>query len=666
MAKSGFDKVRDMRGDNNIDVGDGGSRITTGRGDDTINAGDGYDKIKAGGGDNQISVGDGGSSISTRGGDDTITAGDGFDRINAGNGNNDINVGDGGSFIRAGRGDDVIVSGDGYDFIFAGGGNNNIDAGDGGSFIKSGSGDDTITTGDGYDKIFAGNGDNEISTGDGGSFVLTGSGDDTIETGDGWDFVLAGNGNNQVDIGDGGGMVLTGSGDDNITIGDQGFAFVHTGSGDDRITVQIDEYLCFAKLLGGHGVDTLVLDISLDTYKNDYFQAEMAYFLEHRAPDGRPFYFRSLNIYVHSFEQVEVVVDGVSLDPIDLDVVASDDAVSLSEDDGAFLFGSVVDNDDVPNGLAQVTLVQGPAAGVLDLAPDGTYSFDPNDEFESLAEGEIAVVTFTYEVSDLDGDTSQATATISIIGDNDAPFLASGTLDAEEDGATVDIDLSALGSDVDSDDDGSTLTYSVTGQPTEGSASISGTTLTFDPGSDFQDLALGETRDVTIQVTAEDAHGATAVNTVTVTVTGANDAPSLAAALESADEDGATVDVDLAALGADVDNDDDGATLTYSVTGQPSEGSASISGTTLTFDPGADFQDLALGETRDVTIQVTAEDAHGATAVNTVTVTVTGANDAPTLAAALTSADEDGATVDVDLAAMGADVDSEEEGSTLT
>ncbi|MFZ3585522.1 Ig-like domain-containing protein, partial [Loktanella sp. DJP18] len=109
---------------------------------------------------------------------------------------------------------------------------------------------------------------------------------------------------------------------------------------------------------------------------------------------------------------------------------------------------------------------------------------------------------------------------------NDAPTLAAGVAAASEDGPTVDVDLAALGDDIDSDDDGTTLGYAITGAPTEGSASITGTTLTFNPGTAFQDLALGATRDVVVQVTATDAHGATAVSDITVTVTGTNEAPT--------------------------------------------------------------------------------------------------------------------------------------------
>ena len=46
------------------------------------------------------------------------------------------------------------------------------------------------------------------------------------------------------------------------------------------------------------------------------------------------------------------------------------------------------------------------------------------------------------------------------------------------------------------------------------------------PGTDFDDLAVGATRDVTFTYTATDNNGAvSAEETVTITVTGTNDAP---------------------------------------------------------------------------------------------------------------------------------------------
>ena len=87
--------------------------------------------------------------------------------------------------------------------------------------------------------------------------------------------------------------------------------------------------------------------------------------------------------------------------------------------------------------------------------------------------------------------------------------------------------------------------------------------------------------------------------------------------------------LDLSVLGSDVNSDDTGASLTYSLVGAASEGSASISGAILTFDPGAAFQDLAAGETREFVLGVQAVDSHGAATNGQVTVTVQGTNDAP-------------------------------------
>ena len=77
------------------------------------------------------------------------------------------------------------------------------------------------------------------------------------------------------------------------------------------------------------------------------------------------------------------------------------------------------------------------------------------------------------------------------------------------------------------------------------------------------------------------------IQAIKVTVADGNEAPTLAAAAVESVDDGPTVDIDLSLLGDDIDSDDDGATLTYMIAGAPSEGTATISGTTLTFVPGA-------------------------------------------------------------------------------
>jgi len=276
------------------------------------------------------------------------------------------------------------------------------------------------------------------------------------------------------------------------------------------------------------------------------------------------------------------------------------------------------------------TEVPGPF-GTLFISPDGTYSFVPAGEaYQQLASGEAASATFEYTISDSFA-TASAVLTINLSGQNDAPVVSAVDGDATEDGTAIAVTLG--GDDVDSDDNPGSLVYSIVNGPPsgQGSATIEDNKLVFDPGSDFQDLAEGETRKVEITYKATDSHNAASTtSTVTVTVTGANDAPTVSAVVGDADEDGAAIQVTLA--GDDVDSDDNTGTLIYAiVSGPPSgQGSATIEDNKLVFDPGSDFQDLAEGETRKVEITYRATDKHGATStIGTVTITVTGTNDVP-------------------------------------
>ena len=359
---------------------------------------------------------------------------------------------------------------------------------------------------------------------------------------------------------------------------------------------------------------------------------------------------------------VTVTVTGVNDGPTanDATLDATEDGTPVTTD----VLTDDVDSDDDPTTLSYA-VTSGPAEGSVIDNGNGTFTFDPGADFQNLALDEEREVSFAYTATDSHGATSdEATVTVTVTGVNDGPTALGATLDATEDGAPVT--TSVLTDDVDSDDDPTTLSYAVTSGPAEGSVIDNGNgTFTFDPGADFQDLALGETRDVSFTYTATDSHGAVSNEaTATVTVTGVNDNPTAAAITASATEDGATVSGGFA--GDDVDSDDDQSSLTYTITSGVAEGSVIDNGNgTFTFDPGADFQDLALGETRDVSFTYTATDSHGAVSNEaTATVTVTGVNDDPTAAAITASATEDGATVSGGFA--GDDVDSDDDQSSLT
>ena len=117
------------------------------------------------------------------------------------------------------------------------------------------------------------------------------------------------------------------------------------------------------------------------------------------------------------------------------------------------------DTDADGDGLT-ASLVTGPSnASVFTLNPDGSFTYTPVGNFTGTD-------TFTYQVSDGNGGTDTATATILVTAVNDAPVITNvggDTLAYTEGNGAVVIDqgTSALVTDIDSANfDGGTLTVS--------------------------------------------------------------------------------------------------------------------------------------------------------------------------------------------------------------
>ena len=68
-----------------------------------------------------------------------------------------------------------------------------------------------------------------------------------------------------------------------------------------------------------------------------------------------------------------------------------------------------------------ITLSSG---ALVTLNADGTFTYDPNGQFESLGVGQTATDSFTYNVSD-GSFTNTATVNLTINGVNDAPKVIS-------------------------------------------------------------------------------------------------------------------------------------------------------------------------------------------------------------------------------------------------
>ncbi|MFT5854889.1 MAG: VCBS repeat-containing protein [Verrucomicrobiales bacterium] len=151
------------------------------------------------------------------------------------------------------------------------------------------------------------------------------------------------------------------------------------------------------------------------------------------------------------------------------------------------------------------------------MVGDGSFTYDPNGNFESLNVGDSAMTTFTYDVVDPFGNTVTETVTMTITGVNDPPTLTTPIPDQEifTSSPTLDLPLFPHFEDVDNDDDEQIYTVSMN---TNGAliqpqvvASADGI-LTLDTP-----CTLIGTADIT--VTLEDTGGLTISDTFTVTVT---------------------------------------------------------------------------------------------------------------------------------------------------
>lgn len=333
---------------------------------------------------------------------------------------------------------------------------------------------------------------------------------------------------------------------------------------------------------------------------------------------------------------------------------ALDDA--FSTDEATAINGNVIGNDLDPdldqltvaavNGVAgdvgnQVVLASG---ALLTLNADGTFAYDPNGGFETLGVGQSATDSFTYTMTDPDGLTDTATATVTIAGLNDAPDAIDDAFSIPQNGLfTGDL----LANDIDADGDTLTLvafgnndlTGGLTGFVNADGSSFSFNTngsFTFDPNGAFDDLGQGQTRDVSFTYTIDDGNGGTDTANATITVNGQNEPPVAA-------DDAVTTTEDAAVTGNVLANDDDpeGDALTVAavngVAGNVATQIVLNSGALLTINANGDFsldpngalEALGTGDSQVETVTYTADDGFGGQDDATLTITITGVNDAP-------------------------------------
>ncbi|QJP11208.1 retention module-containing protein [Pseudomonas multiresinivorans] len=309
-------------------------------------------------------------------------------------------------------------------------------------------------------------------------------------------------------------------------------------------------------------------------------------------------------------------------------------ADTATTEENTVLNGQVPAASDVDGTIAsyQLTTDVGSHNGSLTFNPDGSYSFNPGKDFDSLADGQSRDVTFTYQAKDNNGALSDPqTITITVTGSNDAP-VASATSGAVKEDAQISGQLAATDAD-----DGAKLTYTLDKTAPAGFSVDADGKWSFDASvSEYQHLKAGATQTIQVPFTVTDEHGATSSSSLTFTITGTNDAPVAQAASAAGTEDklsfGKLVATDV----------DDGAKLSFSLNDKAPAGFTLLKDGTWAFNGlNPAYQSLAAGETKVLSIDYTVTDEHGATSTNTLTLTVTGTNDTPIALPSLTFVRED-------------------------
>lgn len=272
---------------------------------------------------------------------------------------------------------------------------------------------------------------------------------------------------------------------------------------------------------------------------------------------------------------------------------------------------------------------------------DGTFTFDVSNSFQDLDSGEVREVRFTYQITDLSGNSSVADAVITVAGVNDAPIARDSLFSFSED-EVASVDGSFNVSDVDDEP----LTISLMSQlnaETEGTVTDNGDgTFSFTPATDpnaYNYLAADEqlVLEVSYEVTDGDE---TSTANLQFVINGVDDAVVAEEVVEETTDDGEDIIIDL---GGAV-NDPDGE-VTISVPNPPNpetEGELVDNGDgTYTFEPSPELDELDDGESQEITFEYEVVDEEGNTVTETVTIIVTGTNDAPVASNVIINTTED-------------------------
>ena len=503
---------------------------------------------------------------------DVISGGGGDDVIEGGNGSDTLSGGSGDDTLNGGSGNDKLSGGSGNDTLNGGSGNDKLSGGSGNDTLSGGSGNDELEGGSGNDMLFGGSGNDELEGGSGDDMLFGGSGNDELEGGSGDDTLYGGSGKDELEGGSGNDILIGGTGADWLAGGSGKDVFAYLSESDSN-TCAWDRIIDFAQ--GGDKIDLSAL----------LGQTNLAWGNQSAMANGAWYQNSGSSIFVYA----DVTGNGQADLKIELKYTCGlnltvNDFIGVSEGNNS----PVIMAEDLSGAVTELVTPVG------NLTDSGTIAFTDVD------------LTDIHSVSAV------------------APSLgALGSLTAS---VSTDTTGSGLGGVV-------TWNYSVA-------------------AADAEFLAKDQHQIQTFTFDVLDGQGGSVSRTVSVDITGTNDAPVITSGVQSgsateiadlASDENATLHTATGAVSfTDADTLD-----THSATFAPQAGSylgafaldpadsPAVMGNAVgwTFEVDDSVLDsLQAGQVLTQNYDVTVSDGHGGTAMQTVTLTLTGTNDAPLVA----------------------------------
>ena len=254
---------------------------------------------------------------------------------------------------------------------------------------------------------------------------------------------------------------------------------------------------------------------------------------------------------------VTVTIGGVNDAP-----VAGDDDYALDEDHTLAVSapGVLANDTDLDGDPLSATLLEGPQHGTLTLAPEGSFVYLLDTNFNGM-DG------FSYAVSDGHGGTATATLFLTVRPINDAPVAQDDALSTLEDTPLTVVAPGLLGNDTDVDSN--PLTATMVSGPAHGTLSLNTDgSFTYTPAVNYSGAD-------SFTYTANDGSVDSNVATVALTVTAVNDAPVTREDRYTTDEDASlTVVVAQGVLANDTDVEGD--PLTAELVAGPAHGALTL------------------------------------------------------------------------------------------